>query len=265
MSHDKQKTKPQLTALLVIIMLYLQDIIFSKNTIGSFKRKHNPKAGFSNCNRRILYIEIGQQYLCTGRISGELRQIGQYLADKLKISTGFGIEVKSTVKAPRVRNIYLTMPEADTKLGDEGYELKITKKGIKLAANNPAGLFRGIQTIRQLLPAKIEMTSKQTGPWKIATGTITDYPVYSYRGAMLDVSRHFFGVEDVKRLIDFLACYKMNVLHLHLSDDQGWRIEIKSWPNLATHGGSTQVGEVKEDIIPRSNILTLCNMQKIVI
>jgi len=76
----------------------------------------------------------------------------------------------------------------------------------------------------------------------MATGTITDYPVYSYRGAMLDVSRHFFGVDEVKQVIEYLAFYKMNVLHLHLSDDQGWRIEIKSWPNLTLHGGSTQVG-----------------------
>jgi hexosaminidase len=103
-------------------------------------------------------------------------------------------------------------------------------------------LFRGIQTIRQIFPANIELATRQEGPWRIPTGTILDYPVYSYRGVMLDVARHFFGVDDVKRFIDFLACYKMNVLHLHLSDDQGWRIEIKSWPNLATNGGSTQVG-----------------------
>ena len=86
------------------------------------------------------------------------------------------------------------------------------------------------------------MATVQKGPWKIATGTITDFPAYSYRGAMLDVSRHFFGVDDVKRMIDFLAYYKMDALHLHLSDDQGWRIEIKSWPELTNHGGSTQVG-----------------------
>jgi hexosaminidase len=126
--------------------------------------------------------------------------------------------------------------------GDEGYKLNITKKMVSLTSSSLEGIFRGIQTIRQILPADIELPAKQEGPWEIATGIITDYPDYSYRGAMLDVSRHFFGVDDVKRFIDFLAYYKMNVLHLHLSDDQGWRIEIKSWPDLATHGGSTQVG-----------------------
>ena len=177
--------------------------------------------------------------------SDELKLTGQYLADRIKASTGFAIEVKSTAKAPRPGNIYLTLSDADGNRGEEGYELVITKNLIKLSARTPAGLFRGVQTIRQLLPATIESNTKQEGPWKIATGTITDYPEYSYRGAMLDVARHFFGVDDVKRFIDFLAFYKMNVLHLHLSDDQGWRIEIKSWPDLTVVGGSTQVGGAK--------------------
>jgi len=188
---------------------------------------------FSLRSRTNIYIQ--------GK-SDELIQIGQYLADRLKPATGFRMEVISSDKAPRAGNIYLTISERDANLGDEGYQLNITKKMVKLAANNPEGLFRGIQTIRQILPVEIELTEQQDGPWDIATGTITDYPDYSYRGAMLDVSRHFFDVDDVKRFIDFLACYKMNVLHLHLSDDQGWRIEIKSWPNLASHGGSTEVG-----------------------
>ncbi|MEK6783259.1 MAG: beta-N-acetylhexosaminidase [Bacteroidota bacterium] len=172
----------------------------------------------------------------------ELKQIGQYLADKLNRSTGFDIQVSATKGAPESGNIYLTISGADAQLGEEGYELTITKDLIKLSAPKSAGLFRGIQTIRQILPNKIELTSVQQGPWEVATGTIRDYPTYSWRGSMLDVARHFFSVEDVKRYIDLISFYKMNVMHLHLSDDQGWRIEIKSWPNLATHGGSTQVG-----------------------
>ena len=174
--------------------------------------------------------------------SAELKQIGQYLADKLNPSTGLGLEVKTTTDAPAPGNIYLSLSDSDSELGDEGYQLTITDKLISLAANKPAGLFHGIQTIRQLLPAQVEMTSKQKGPWEIATGTIRDYPTYGYRGSMLDVARHFFGVDDVKNLIDQMAYYKMNVMHLHLSDDQGWRIEIKSWPNLTAHGGKTEVG-----------------------
>ncbi len=171
----------------------------------------------------------------------ELKKIGQYLADKLNPSTGFDLKVASTTGGPKSGSIYLTLIP-DSQLGEEGYELTITNDLLKLAANKPAGLFRGIQTLRQLLPAKVELSTTQQEPWKIPTGVIRDYPSYAWRGSMLDVARHFFGVEDVKRYIDLISYYKMNVLHLHLSDDQGWRIEIKSWPNLTKHGGSTQVG-----------------------
>ncbi len=180
--------------------------------------------------------------ICILSESDKLRQIGQYLADKLNPSTGFQLRVKSTTRTFWPGNIYLAISDGDTELGDEGYELVITKKRVTLTANKPAGLFRGVQTILQLLPVKAEQTSIQQKSREIATGTIRDYPDYAFRGSMLDVSRHFFGVDDVKRYIDLMAAYKLNILHLHLSDDQGWRIEIKSWPNLTKHGGSTQVG-----------------------
>lgn len=172
----------------------------------------------------------------------ELKQIGQYLADKLNPSTGLGIEVKTTTDVPGPGNIYLSLSATDQQLGDEGYELKITDKLVSLTAGKPAGLFHGIQTIRQILPAQVEMGTLQKGSWKLPTGTIRDYPEYGYRGSMLDVARHFFELDEVKKLIDQMAYYKMNVLHLHLSDDQGWRIEIKSRPNLTAIGGKTEVG-----------------------
>jgi hexosaminidase len=127
-------------------------------------------------------------------------------------------------------------------LGEEGYELTITPERVSLAAYRPAGMFWGVQTIRQLLPPAVECSTAQAGPWEMAAGTIRDCPRFVWRGAMLDVARHFFGVADVKRYIDLIAGYKLNRLHLHLSDDQGWRLEIRSWPRLATHGGSTAVG-----------------------
>ena len=174
--------------------------------------------------------------------SPEALQVGQYLAGKLNPSTGLGFEVKTTADAASNGHIYLSLVENDAELGDEGYELNITEDKVEVKANKPAGLFYGVQTIRQLLPAKVESANAEQGPWKLATGTIRDYPAYGYRGAMLDVARHFFSVDEVKTYLDRLALYKMNVLHLHLSDDQGWRIEIKSWPNLTAHGGKTEVG-----------------------
>ena len=173
--------------------------------------------------------------------NNEIQQVGKYLADFLNRATGLNIAVKTTEKTPPNGNIYLTI-STETQLGTEGYQLDITEDLINLTANKAAGLFYAIQTLRQLLPPKIEKKDKQNGPWLITSGTIKDQPSYGYRGTMLDVSRHFFEVADVKRFIDLIVIYKMNRLHLHLSDDQGWRIEIKSWPNLTTHGGSTEIG-----------------------
>jgi hexosaminidase len=160
----------------------------------------------------------------------------------LNPATGFNISVQNSGEMPSSNFIQLETTANNSQLGKEGYQLTISEESIKLSANSPEGVFRGIQTIRQILPAAIESGEPQKGPWKIATGTIVDYPTYSYRGTMLDVARHFFGVNDIKRHIDLISAYKINVLHLHLADDQGWRIEIKSWPALTQIGGSTQVG-----------------------
>lgn len=171
-----------------------------------------------------------------------LKRVAQYLAGKLNPATGFNISIQTSGTIPTSDCILLEINISNSELGQEGYELTISPERIRLAANTPEGIFRGIQTLRQLLPASIESNKQQEGPWAIATGTILDYPSYVYRGAMLDVARHFFGANDVKRFIDLIAAYKMNHLHLHLADDQGWRIEIKSWPALTEIGGSTQVG-----------------------
>jgi hexosaminidase len=173
--------------------------------------------------------------------SPELQKIANQLASILKPATGFQLMVSGSNAAPVSGNIYLAL-NGDANLGEEGYTLNVSKENIQLSAAKPAGLFRGIQTIRQLLPPSIEMSSVQSDKWIIPSVNITDKPEYDYRGSMLDVARHFFSVDDVKRYIDLIAAYKMNVMHLHLSDDQGWRIEIKSWPKLTEIGGSTQVG-----------------------
>jgi hexosaminidase len=130
-------------------------------------------------------------------------------------------------------NIHLALNN-DSTLGEEGYELTIQADSIQLTANQPAGLFYGVQTLRQIISAHQTTLS-------LPAVSITDSPRFIWRGAMLDVARHFFGVEDVKRYIDLISHYKLNRLHLHLTDDQGWRIEIKSWPKLTEIGAQTQV------------------------
>ena len=120
---------------------------------------------------------------------------------------------------------------------EEAYTLDIKTKNIKITGASSKAIFRGIKTLEQILRLQTLDT-----PLIIPTGIISDKPKFNYRGAMLDVARHFFSVDEVKKYIDLMALYKFNFLHLHLSDDQGWRIEIKSWPNLTEYGGSTEVG-----------------------
>lgn len=178
----------------------------------------------------------------TDKNSPELTATGEYLAGLLRASTGFRIPVQPLENQQKPTESICLSINDENAVNQEFYTLSIDKKSVILEAAKPEGIFRGVQTLRQLLPPEIEKPSPQQGPWLIPAGKITDYPQYAYRGMMLDVSRHFFGVQEVKRLINLIAAYKINTLHLHLSDDQGWRIEIKSWPKLATYGGSTQVG-----------------------
>jgi hexosaminidase len=172
--------------------------------------------------------------------STALLPVAEYLGSKLRPSTGFELKVIQASEKP-ASGIFFTMGN-NASLGEEGYEIAIEEDLLTVTSYQPAGAFRAIQTIRQLLPPSVELSTPHEGPWQIPTGEIKDSPVYAYRGAMLDVARHFFSVEEVKRFIDLIAAYKINVLHLHLSDDQGWRIEIKSWPNLTEQGGKTEVG-----------------------
>jgi hexosaminidase len=168
--------------------------------------------------------------------------VASYLAAILRRSTGYSVPVTPAPTGSPMPGISLLLTGANPSVGAEGYQLDVTAAAVVLRAQTPAGLFAGVQTLRQLLPGSIERSTPQAGPWTIPGGTIIDYPRFAYRGAMLDVARHFFGVAAVQRYIDQLAQYKINYFHLHLADDQGWRIAIDSWPRLTTVGGSTQVG-----------------------
>lgn len=172
----------------------------------------------------------------------DVRRVGALLAGRLRPSTGFRLPVTAGSRAATDGDIVLILVPGDRSLGDEGYRLVVERAGVSVTARRPAGLFWGTQTLRQLLPASVEADTRQPGPWQVAVGTIHDRPRFAWRGVMLDVARHFFGVDDVKRLIDLMSLYKLNRLHLHLTDDQGWRLAIRSWPKLTNHGGRSQVG-----------------------
>lgn len=172
--------------------------------------------------------------------SSEAVAVATYLARILRRSTGFELPLS---EPPAVSGNDISLELSSTpRLGRESYRLDVTAGGVKLQARTPEGLFRGVQTLRQLLPAQIESSKVRSGPWTAPGVHVVDYPRFSWRGAHLDVARHFFDVGVVERYIDLLSAYKINLLHLHLSDDQGWRIVIDSWPKLARIGGKTAVG-----------------------
>jgi len=165
----------------------------------------------------------------------EVASIANLLSTLLREVSGYEILIGDANMTQNKGSILLNL-EGDASLGKEGYELSIATDSILLSAKYPAGLFYGVQTLRQLLPVHPSETLT------LPAVSIRDVPRFEWRGTMLDVARHFFGLEEIKRYIDLISYYKINRLHLHLTDDQGWRIEIKSWPQLTEIGGSTQVG-----------------------
>jgi hexosaminidase len=158
-----------------------------------------------------------------------------YLAEQLRTGTGYPLKIVDATSAmPKKDYIFLNyIREEDLDL--EGYRLEVKPDRIYLEANNDPGFFYASQTLLQLLPADIyTLTPAHTGTWTIPCVTVVDTPRYKWRGMMLDCSRHFHSKEFVKRFIDYLAMHKMNTFHWHLTDDQGWRIEIKKYPQLTT-------------------------------
>jgi len=153
----------------------------------------------------------------------------------LSIPTGNHVTVLNSAAKPAIR--LMINAKNDTLIGDEGYYLSVTKKGVVIRANKPAGLFYGTQTLMQLLPKEIVSDKRVSGvSWAMPLVQITDYPRFKWRGLMFDVSRHFFTKAEVEEYIDNMSKYKYNLLHMHLTDDEGWRIEIKSLPRLTTVG-----------------------------
>ena len=176
--------------------------------------------------------------------NAELNSLAKYLSESIKFATGLQFEIVNSLKL-NDNGIQLSLVALDSIRNKEAYFLQIQQEYVKLQANSEEGIFRGIQTLLQVIPAASISDSTQLNHYYLPSGEIVDFPRFEHRGIMLDVVRHFFEVKDVKRLIDLMSLYKMNKLHLHLADDQGWRIEIKSWPNLAIYGGSTEVGGSK--------------------
>jgi hexosaminidase len=163
--------------------------------------------------------------------TGEAVSEAQKLIDSLATSMGRRMALETEV-GEGADSIQLRI-DADLQqdLGGEGYRLRVAPERIDLSAARPAGLFYGVQTLRQLLPPRVYSSAPvEDVAWTVPCVEITDYPRFAWRGLLIDPARHFIPVVDVKRFIDLMAIHKFNRLQMHLNDDQGWRIEIRKYP-----------------------------------
>lgn len=157
----------------------------------------------------------------------KMKKNAEFLASYIKEITGYEL---ATATGQPGKGISLVIDQSIQ--NPEGYQLTVSDNGIRIAGSTDAGVFYGIQTLRKSIPATAQGMNVE-----LPAATINDYPRFAYRGMMLDVSRHFFPVDSVKTYLDILALHNQNTFHWHLSDDQGWRIEIKKYPELAEIGG----------------------------
>lgn len=187
-------------------------------------------------NPLVLTQAKGQFALTAGTslvaTSNEARSVAQYFAAKMSTSTGWPLTVVNNGKSNAI-----VLKLSSSIKGDEAYRLKVSTSGVIVEASTAKGLFYGMQSFLQLLPPQIEEPTAQKGiEWKANATDISDAPRFPYRGIMIDVCRHFLPFETLKKEIDALSMFKINTVHLHLTEDQGWRIEIKKYPQLTNVG-----------------------------
>lgn len=175
--------------------------------------------------------------------SPEAKVVGEFFASKLNQATGFNVAVVGEEPSSGISLLI----DSSLDMGDEGYSLDVESKNVVVKAKTAQGLFYGMQSFLQLFPAEIESPTVVGGiVWKAPAVSIKDEPRFDYRGIMLDPCRHFMPIENVKKYIDVLSLFKINRLHWHLTDDQGWRIEIKKYPKLTEVGSKRIEGEGTE-------------------
>lgn len=185
-------------------------------------------------------------------VTKDTRTLGNQLASDLRTSTNLALDVNSRGGKDAIS---LKLDSSLRNLGPEGYRLESTDSGVEIKAFAPAGVFYGIQTFRQMLPVEnYRKSSYSKVQWSVPSVSIEDKPRFAWRGAMMDVSRHFMPKADVLKFIDTLALHKMNSFHFHLTDDQGWRMEIKRYPKLTSIGAWHKPSDLTNDPTTIPNI-----------
>lgn len=179
------------------------------------------------------------EFIVQKGLDSKYTKVAEDFAKQLNLTSGINLKVSAKAGKKASRNT-ITFVQNKT-ISAEGYKLNVEKDRVLIEASAPEGFFHAIQTVNQLLPAAVYgKTLAKDQKWELPCATINDSPRFKYRGMHLDVARHFFGVDEVKKFIDVLAAHKLNYMHFHLTEDQGWRIEIKKYPNL------TKVGSMRK-------------------
>ena len=218
------------------------DVTLERNLIPKPLKFYQKEGSFTLTSETKISLEV----VDISRVGEIKNNIVNPLHNQIKNATGYDLVVLQNQDVNQ--NVIKIKLEDNPTLKEEGYQLNVTTQFVELIANKPAGLFRGLQTLRQLFPAEIEKQTVSTNvSWELPNCDITDVPRFDYRSTMLDICRHFFDKDEIKREIDLASQYKINKFHIHLSDDQGWRLEMKGSVNgeslskLTTIGASTSV------------------------
>lgn len=207
-------------------------ILFFCGTVFAGQIDVTPKPGRVKPGRSFFILTEDTRILYEKGCDTEAAKLRSYL----ELATGYDIRSQSFV-TEAANTIALKIDKKLSSLGSEGYRLNVEKDKINIASSSNAGIFYGIQTLRQLLPVEIYSDSIEKADWSVPCISIEDAPSYPWRGMMLDVSRYFFDLTYVKRYMELMAMHKLNVLHLHLVDDPGWRVQIDKYPELTEKGG----------------------------
>lgn len=266
-------TKKFIPGLLASLMLMLSFSLPAEAFQQSELQRIIPKPVSAEQHSGVFEItKATPVYLGDGSV--ETAKLGAMLTSLINSAAWYELEAGEGSPAESDTAIYLQLDKGGDYPHPEAYTLEIRENKVHLSSGSHAGLFYGIQTLRQLLPEEVEHTDPSLTPqnirWTLPASTITDYPRFNYRGMHLDVARHFFDVEFVKHYIDLLAMHKMNRFHWHLTEDQGWRIEIKKYPKLTEIGAyrdSTLIGRSLDgdfDSVPHGGYYTQDEIREVV-
>jgi len=222
--------------LLVLILIALNmSCIFHKKD-GPYKPNILPQPQNIQLNKGKFVLQENARFILPTQ-HGNLKFILQELIEKINTASGSNLQLLIGTDEVNKGDFNIIIDESLKKLNKEGYLLNITSENVEISAAGEIGIARGIQSLRQLFPVQIENSIKgENVEWVLPTLHIEDTPRFEWRGLLLDCGRHFMSKDFIKRYIDLLAYHKMNVLHWHLTEDQGWRIEIKKYPKLTEKG-----------------------------